>query len=333
MGNNILLSIVIPVYNVRFYVEECLESIQVVANENIEIICVNDGSTDGSELICKEYNQNFKNVKCIDQENQGLSAARNTGIKCASGDYIMFLDSDDYLYQGALKKIICDIRESQNVDMFCGRAYEFCDGHKEYSLCQTDYSLLKSEKPVQIFKELDSNKKFWFAAWLLIVKREFLLDNSLFFKNGIYHEDELWVPQVFLQANTIKMLNYGFYCYRTNRQGSIVSAPNIKREFDKLIIIDEFDKLNVIGTEKKQLVNNRQASLVFGIILHLQSLKKDKKYSSLIAMLKKYLIKMKHGKYRLIYYITLICGIEKCSYIFGKKLVNNEGSNNEKNSN
>ena len=181
------LSIIIPVYNVESYLEECLESIPLISLGNqIEIILVNDGSTDNSLSICQTYSIKYPNIKLISQKNQGLSEARNTGIKNAQGKYLLFLDSDDFLKKDTLLSILEEV-STANKDFYIGRSYKYY-GNSEV-LSQINYELISELNPQEAFLKLNAISNFWFAAWLVIINREFLLNNNLYFKKGILHED------------------------------------------------------------------------------------------------------------------------------------------------
>lgn len=314
-----LLSIIIPVYNVEKYLEECMRSIQVLDGHSVEIILVNDGSTDGSGHLCQQYADTLENVKYVEQKNQGLSEARNTGIRNAIGEYLLFLDSDDYLYTNNLLKLVGSIDQNTGEDFFIGRAYEFEDGTSDYKLCQIDYSQIKSDSPEKAFMKLDSIDDFWFAAWLIIIKRDFLIENNLYFKKGIYHEDELWVPSVFAKSKHCGFLNIGFYCYRLNRRGSIISTHNIKREFDKIIIIDEFDKLSVDSLAKRKMLKKRQAALLFGIILKLDYFSNNNEYKALEKQINSRSNKLVEGKYIPIFVLFKLFGGIKLSKMLSKR--------------
>ena len=312
MKENTLLSIVVPVYNVERYIRKCLDSITRQNLENIEIIMVNDGSTDNSLKICEEYACVYKNFFTISQANAGLSSARNTGIKAAKGKYILFLDSDDFLKEGVLSNIICDISHT-SADFFLGRAYKYYEDSDLLELCQLDYATIKANSPSKFFIKLDQQKHFWFAAWLVIIDRKFLLDNQLFFHTGILHEDELWVPSVFVIARTFSLLNYGFYCYRINRKGSIVFSNNIKREFDKLTVVDELEKFRNKTSDSNKLISARQAAIVFGEILMLFKYKNDELYLDLKKGISCRKNKLLSRKYFVIYVLSKFCGVENVS--------------------
>lgn len=304
-----LLSIVIPVYNVEAYLRQCLNSVlKSDGAQDCEVILVNDGSTDSSPEICREYTEQYGNVRLVNQPNGGLSEARNTGIHHATGKYILFLDSDDFLYEGSLKYILSNI-EGSTTDIFLGRAYKYYQDTDTYRLSQKDYVPLAGKKPAEAFLSLISGNDFWFAAWLVIIEREFLLSHNLFFLKGIYHEDELWVPSVFMTAATVRFLNKGFYGYRLNREGSIVSKPNIKRLFDKLIVTEKLDGFKDNGPYCARIVAARQASLIFGVILDLPKYRDDKRYDELCRIVSGHCRWLNHGKYRGIWMLCHLLGV------------------------
>lgn len=310
-----ILSIIIPVYNVEKYLPQCMESIiHNTFQDIIEIILINDGSTDNSAMLCKEYANKYKNVIYLSQSNKGLSEARNTGIRNAQGKYLMFLDSDDFLYKNILNRLIQDIQYA-DYDMFLGRALKYSNNKKPLELSQVDYNFPEGISPDKAFQHLTSINRFWFAAWLIIIKRSFLIENSLFFKKGILHEDELWVPAVFIKASGMKFLNYGFYCYRVNRNGSIVSGVNIQRDFDKIIVADELNKYYGKNKISDKILNDRRAAIEFGLIKSLTTHKNNKQYKILKTKIESHVPMLKIGKYRLIYWISKLLGVELTSKI------------------
>jgi len=123
------ISVIIPVYNVEQYLRECLDSVMTQSYNDYEVICINDGSTDGSMAVLKEYAEKYPKVSVIDQENKGLSAARNAGINAATGEYVFLLDSDDYLEPDSLDILAKNITD-EDIICFNGRRY-FEDGRTE----------------------------------------------------------------------------------------------------------------------------------------------------------------------------------------------------------
>lgn len=310
---NLKLSVVIPVYNVEKYLSECLNSVLSQDMFGVEIILIDDGSSDGSGLICDNYSKEYDFISCIHQTNKGLSAARNVGILEAKGEFVVLLDSDDMLNGNAIAEILRTIETNGSSDIILGKAMCF-EGdlqNKKNSKYDLD-NYKKYDNPRKIFYKLLKNKAYWFAAWLCIVKREFIIKNGLFFKEGIYHEDELWVPQIFLKAERINLLDCDFYCYRVNRNGSIISNKNIKKEFDKFVIIDKlFSELNGLDKYGKKIIQDRLAALEWGLIRNFKFHKNHLQANSLVQGIKERLKFMNYGKYKLIKFYLDVVSLEK----------------------
>jgi glycosyltransferase involved in cell wall biosynthesis len=224
-------SIIIPVYNVARYLHECLDSAINQSYPGFEIICVNDGSTDGSGDILYEYNKEYEFIKIISQENKGLSAARNAGIKAAKGDYIFFLDSDDWIEQDTLK-ILAEQQNGEDLLCFNGRRY-FEDGTKE----EPDKGITESNLTGWDYynKYALAPRKFHFVCTVLrIYKRSFLIEYNLNFKEGIYHEDNLFTPVVCYYARVVKVIPDCLYVYRI-RHESITQSISYSNVEDMVI--------------------------------------------------------------------------------------------------
>ena len=248
------LSIIIPLYNVEQFVERAAKSIvsqQFSYNDNnndIEVVLVDDGSTDSSLDICLKNLQGVKGINTVPirQENKGLSAARNAGIHAATGEYILFLDADDFLLPNALENIIKDLNTAQ-CDVLFGR-YRLWNPKKgfrplkpynynpptdtasqnnitDYTL--TDYILTKLPEPS------------W-NVWRYICKRDFILSNNLYFEEGILCEDVPWTLNMLEKAKTIHFLQEPFYAYYHRRTGSIMNTKNTKRITDLNTIVIRF---------------------------------------------------------------------------------------------
>jgi glycosyltransferase involved in cell wall biosynthesis len=221
-------SVIVPVYNVESYLRQCLDSVIHQDYSNYEVICINDGSTDDSSDILREYEQEDSRIKIIEQTNRGLSAARNAGIKAATGEYIFFLDSDDWIEPDTLK-ILAQKQNGEDMICFNGRRFfedeqteEPDKGIEEAALSGWDYYNKYALMP----------RKFHFVCTVLrIYRREFLLTNNLFFKEGIFHEDNLFTPIVCYYAKSVKVIPDCLYIYRI-RAGSITQQYEPKRMFD-----------------------------------------------------------------------------------------------------
>lgn len=241
-----LISIIIPVYNVQSYLRKCLDSIVNQASTLIEVICVNDGSTDGSSSILNEYAAKYANIRIINQENQGLSAARNSGIRAAKGDYLFFLDSDDWIEPDTLKTLVY---KQNGEDMVCfnGRRY-FEDGKAEVPDSGIKEDLLAGWEYYNKYALV--SRKFHFVCVVLrLYKRDFLVENNLFFEEGIYHEDNLFTPLACYYAKAVKVIPDSLYVYRL-RLGSITCSTNKKHICD---IVKVANKLSAFFVPKIEI--------------------------------------------------------------------------------
>ena len=221
------LSIIVPIYNVQDYLRECLDSILNQGLDSVEVILVNDGSTDASGNIARSYVEEYSCFTLIEQENQGLSVARNVGIENAKGKYILFLDSDDYLLNSGVSKLLKKIDENQ-LDLIVGNYKQISDDGE-----------LKSNKFDEIsspfygrswFKERLKKHQHEPAAWLRIYRRSYLLENKLFFVPQLINEDQLFSIQLFCTDPKMMCLDTVFYYYR-QRSGSITK----KQDFESCV--------------------------------------------------------------------------------------------------
>lgn len=224
-------SVIIPVYNVESYLETCLKSVINQSFSDWEAICVNDGSTDGSADILNEYAARESRLKVISQPNGGLSAARNAGIKAAEGEYVLFLDSDDWLEDNALEVLSSNL-SGEDMLCFSGRRFfeETGEFHPADQLAEKTY-----ESGMCYYNENALlHRDFAFVCVVLrIYKREFLSCHSLQFKEGIFHEDNLFTPLACYYAGKVKVINECLYDYRV-RSNSITTTVNVKRLRDLL---------------------------------------------------------------------------------------------------
>ncbi len=221
------VSVIIPVYNVERYLRKCLDSVVGQTLQEIEIICVNDGSTDDSAAILKEYEKADSRIIVISQENQGLSAARNSGMRRAHGEYIYFLDSDDYIDGDALKTLVrlADERDADSVHFATKPFYE-SDELRRMN-CLDGYFDMRGFSGVFSGPEYirTAREKYVYTApvWLVLWRRALLSDNGIAFINGILHEDEPFTFMADLISNRIVVLPTVFHHYRI-RSASIKTS-------------------------------------------------------------------------------------------------------------
>lgn len=257
------LSLVVPVYNVEDYIEECIQSLLQQTLDDFEIIIVNDGSTDGS--IKRISNINSPKLKIIHRENGGLSAARNTGLEHATGEYIAFVDSDDYIIYPEAYEEMYKIAKSTQSDVIYGNALKYFSKDKFYPLNSevkgNQQDVLSSDEfLIKVLKE----KETFAPVWLYLYKRDLLMDNKLMFKEGIYHEDEQFTPRALIKAKQIGIYRKVFYLYR-QRQGSIVNSNlNVQMGYDVLETCKELEaQLKLISNRRlRKLYLNYLAALI-----------------------------------------------------------------------
>lgn len=258
------ISVVVPVYNVEKYLEKCLQSLIEQCYSDMEIVVVDDKSTDRSLCIAKKY-EKYNNVKVISKEkNTGLSDSRNVGIRESRGQYIMFLDSDDYVEDGCIFKIQEIVKKENEPDIvYFGYSEEYESTNEKYIkygyVSQKDKIYTGEEFAIAELKQ----RNLYAAACFGIYNREFIVRNNLYFESGLLHEDELWTPQVILRANKVYTSDYVFYHY-LRRNGSITRSGNkTKHGQDMLCICKKLDILanEIKNPELKKYMDNHIAML------------------------------------------------------------------------
>lgn len=227
-------SVVIPVYNVEDYLDDCLSSLQSQDYTDFEVICVNDGSTDRSREILSEWAGKMPQIRVIDRENGGLSAARNTGLQAAIGDYVVFVDSDDWVEPTMLKRLA---EENNDEDMIC------------FACRRTDHNTYDTLVPEQSegwnyynHHALEHREVPFVCVWQRCYRREFLLKNGLHFREGILHEDNEFTPRACMKAESIKVIPDVLYNYRV-RPGSIMTTRGMRSKESLITIGNELSEL------------------------------------------------------------------------------------------
>lgn len=311
---NPILSIIIPVYNVENYVEHCITSClkQNILTQEYEIIIVNDGSTDNSLFIAEKTATGHPNIKIISQCNKGLSMARNKGLSLAQGDYIWFVDSDDYIEENCLKQIIETCKKGYDV---ISLGWGFC--------YETGITIPRLRKNIKINNGWDLLKNLQqMGAQFYIHNKNFLRKNHLEFYPGIYHEDNEFTPRMLYFAQSATYVNQVVYHYLVRKSGSILSTPNKKKAYDLLFIANrtvEFAKQHVRSEMKYifyRLAGVAINNSVKNIIQH--SAKEQDIFYSKFKTSKKNILYLFHSKYKP-YIIESI--ISFCSISLAFKLI------------
>lgn len=214
------ISIIVPVYKVEQYLERCVNSLINQTYENIEIILVDDGSPDQCPQMCDNYARDDSRIKVLHKKNGGLSDARNAGFQVARGEYVMYVDSDDYIEKDSCEKFMENIKE--NVDIVVGVCKEISPSGVTFQ----QHTNLEENKIYEAkeYVLLSIKKNEWYApAWLNLYRRKFLVEHNLYYKVGYYFEDIEMLPRIFLANPRVSYMNYPFYNYII-RENSIMTS-------------------------------------------------------------------------------------------------------------
>lgn len=272
------VSVIVPIYNVEKYLARCLESLINQTLEDIEIICVNDGSTDNSADILTKFAEKDERIKVITQVNSGLSEARNAGISASTGKFIAFLDSDDFvdldfyeaLYNSAIKN---------NCDIACGNIIRENNKKKRKPFINYDKECIASSvKDKYVLTKVPEHC----YVWNKIYRRENLINSGVRFIRGITYEDMPFTADVLEKLGNLVCVPKVFYHYWINDE-SIVKTPTDKNRADKLFVkkyvVEKCRKYNLKLREKDNLICKREYYL-FGLkVLKVYQYRATKTYS------------------------------------------------------
>lgn len=224
-----MISIIVPVYNVEKFLVQCLDSIfnQPYYHSVIhEVICINDGSSDNSFSILKEYSIKFSNLVLINQRNKGLGASRNLGIKKSSGKFLLFLDSDDWFVENSFFHFYNLLNLNNNFDFIEFKTQVFHDSNSLISEYNPSNFCLQGPQSGELF--LSSSPKILLTAWSKLWNRNFVVSNKLLFSEGVYFEDVKFSISAYLFAKNAFFINEVIYSYRL-REGSITKNKVSKK--------------------------------------------------------------------------------------------------------
>lgn len=281
------ISIIIPVYNTEKYLEQCINSILDQNFTDYEIILVNDGSTDSSGVICEHFSEKFEQIKTIHKINGGLSDARNQGLKEAKGEYILFIDSDDFIEKDSLNEINKVIEEDRDVDLIFLSAVKWFNENK-IEILESGYNKeeIKNQQPLYVLEYISKMDKFPASACTKLIKRSFINDNRLYFEKDMLSEDIDWTLRVLIHAKKFNYYSGRYYYYRQNRIGSITNSLNINNFKSLLLIINKWIKKNEFNPENniEEYINAYLAYeyvILLTIYGNLSSLERENHYTEL----------------------------------------------------
>lgn len=266
------LTIVLTIYNKEQYIRRAIDSLLNQENtdgDDYEVLAINDGSTDGSEVIAKEYALKDKRIRIINQPNQGLSIARNNGVDFANGDYIWFVDADDTIASNAVSLICKAIEDCPDIIPI----YAITEG--------TDIVRNKVSVNPKNGREILIDGKWEHCGVFNVLRKEFLRDNNLRFYPGIYHEDSEFTPRMLYAAKSVKVIpQILYYVYRD--PNSITQVPKAKRAYDYLLVAERIHDFIYNNNEEKTQVgkavfNSMSVCINYAMLIICQNDKNEQK--------------------------------------------------------
>lgn len=287
------ISIIIPIYNVEKYLDACLDSVIHQTHQDIEIILINDGSTDGSLQICEKYKNSDGRILLINKENNGLAEARNSGFQCITGEYVCFADSDDVLAFDYVKKLIetslkfdADIVECDFIK------FETDDELQELKAERSDSG--EEEYKVEVYNKVEALKllltdELRSIVWNKLYNRKLI--GPILFEKGKIHEDQFWTHQIFAQADKVVHLRTPLYYYRIHSESIMGREYHLERLHD----IEAFDE-QVLYMRKNfpSLTTTAMRRLFYNVLRHYNLLKSSNlkgeaaERKNIISILRKY---------------------------------------------
>ena len=263
-----LLSVIIPVYNVEEYISDCLKSIyaQGLEDDVFEVILVNDGTPDNSIGIVEDIIHHHHNIIVINQANQGVSNARNTGFAKATGEYVYFVDPDDILNDNSLSVLVAHLKGSL-IDILMADYIRFNDGEMSEDAIHTaqDYHAVEKTGAEAFCEDLSPYECY---VWRMLIRRDFLLYNEIDFK-PFWFEDVLFCHECYLKAKRCVKTTLLLYCYRLH-SGSFTSSMNLGKMVDLNSALAGLWNLRGVGNAQEpaveqKLMDNIFSTLSFGL--------------------------------------------------------------------
>ena len=293
MKKDVLLTVVIPVYNVENYLKRCIESILIQEWKNYDILLVDDGSIDNSPQICDDYAKAYDFISVIHKKNGGLSAARNTGISHAEGEYVYFPDSDDWIEPDTFIAL-AEVVESQKFDIISFNR-EFVKGEED--------AIVSDSLVTQVFEGKDAFVQMLKHSYITgfandkIYRKSLFIDNKIMFPSGKYYEDLGTNYKLFLLSEKVYATNQKYYHYLIDNPDSITQSWNEKKfrdmfEFYKEVFYSDFVR-SQLNEEELQLLQRYYVSGLIHILASLYKSKLDKKYIDITDEVKQELLKNK----------------------------------------
>lgn len=305
------LSIVIPVYNTEKYLEKCLASCvnQEVEKADYEIVVVDDGTKDNAMAIALRYQENYPNIKIFSQENAGLSAARNMGLSHCSGDYVWFVDSDDYIEEGALSLIFNKIEDNPDVICIQAKCSDEETARNRFSgNVKNGFDVL-----LHSFNDWDRCVPYF------IFNRQFIDNHQLRFYVGIFHEDDEFTPRALVFAEKVSVIDRPLYSYWVKTENTITKTVNPKKSYDNIIVaesLSDFKEKNAMPDNVKQVFENHISLIINNTLDNInQSDKQTIREFNRFLRTKKYLFRSLLKSNKLKYKLEYVLFSVSCNYV------------------
>ena len=220
------LSIIIPVYNVEQYLQFCVQSVITQTYQDLQVILVNDGSTDSSGVLCDQLAQQDNRIQVVHKSNGGLSDARNAGLRVATGEYVAFLDSDDvYLLNDGLEQLMA-LAQAEQLDVLLFQAVDVYPNHQSIRKAY-DEAWIATHSGMEVFHQLVRTQSFNMSACFQIIRRELLEQHQIYFEKGLLSEDVDWSLRLWKYVQKVRAINLPMYGYQ-HREGSISTTYTIR---------------------------------------------------------------------------------------------------------
>lgn len=234
-------SIIIPMYNSQQYITQCLDSLLCQSMSDFEVVVVNDGSNDKSGDIVSSYVANDSRIRLITQANSGQSKARNRGLRESRGQYVIYLDSDDFVVKQDFLEKVKGMIDDTNAEVVMYKYVKYYDGeNSRFDKCHYSFSgtegITSPEKLMPLLAQADA---YYASAWSKSVKRDLLINNNIFFDENLSCEDIDWGYRIIENVSVISCLNEEYIAYR-QRQGSVTKSGSWKNFYDFLITVEKY---------------------------------------------------------------------------------------------
>lgn len=273
MNRELLVSVIVPAYNVERYIETCIDSILKQDYVNVEVIAVDDGATDKTPEILNKIALQKEQVKVIHKKNEGVSAARNTGLEAASGTYIIFIDGDDYIATDCVSYMV-GLIESTNAEFAFSKKCFTMKEESQTGKCIVD--IVTSEEATAILISPD----VIVGCWNKIYKKSFLDENSIRFRTDLYYGEGLnFITTVAQRASTVVVGNKKVYFYRRNNEQSATSVFDIQKIYNGEKSIDIIENNLIVHSDRvKAMLMLHRSNFYIGAVVKIVENKKKKDF-------------------------------------------------------